>query len=686
MKKRSILIKINLVVIPVILIAMISLTVITYFSTRTKMNQQIAVEMDSRLSGNSEMIQKLLLNNARVAQTLAKTIEGSYTVLNKDNYVSILKKFPQTNAETCGVGVWFQPYKYKNNIKYFGPYAYKDNGNTVYTDDYSKPENDYPNQEWYKMGLNTNKYAAWSEPYIDPVTKVPMITATSRFVDENNNILGVTTADMDLTSLQKNIDSVKIGQTGRAFLIAKSGTYIAVDDKSKVMTKKIQEESNTSLAAIGKNMLSTKSGEKSYTYKGVPYRLYYTSVPNSNMIVGIRISQNELFKSINSLMIKSIIATIIFIVLVGLITAYAIRKITNPLNAAVGQLNIISEGNLTTEVPENFLLMSDEVGDVSRAVKGMQESLKTLLLGSHDLINKIMEYTKKLKHISGDMSNNSHGVSASIQEIANGTSGQSEDLVNISGIVNEFGNAIDTMVDEIKKIDSSAKGINDKASESNAKMQLVVQSIDKVSSLSSGFEGKINGFTNSIVKINEITGLINSISDQTNLLALNAAIEAARAGESGKGFAVVADEIRKLSEQSRNSSDNIKNLISGISDNMSTIVNMSGNMNREIVSQVEAVNSAIDSYKVIMEDINEMIPKINSINNSSIKIDQEKEDIYNKIESITAVSEEVSASSQEIAASSEEMDRSSKNVEKTANTLENMTNDMIDHINKFKLQ
>ncbi|MBV4428697.1 hypothetical protein KM792_10105 [Clostridium tyrobutyricum] len=77
MKKRSILIKINLVVIPVILIAMISLTVITYFSTRIKMNQQIAVEMSSKLSGNSEMIQKLLLNNARVAQTLAKTIEGS---------------------------------------------------------------------------------------------------------------------------------------------------------------------------------------------------------------------------------------------------------------------------------------------------------------------------------------------------------------------------------------------------------------------------------------------------------------------------------------------------------------------------------------------------------------------------------------------------------------------------------
>lgn len=51
-------------------------------------------------------------------------------------------------------------------------------------------------------------------------------------------------------------------------------------------------------------------------------------------------------------------------------------------------------------------------------------------------------------------------------------------------------------------------------------------------------------FTGNIIKINEITELINSIADQTNLLALDAAIEAARAGEAGKGFSVVADEIR----------------------------------------------------------------------------------------------------------------------------------------------
>ncbi|NDI05980.1 MAG: hypothetical protein EBY58_06875 [Rhodobacteraceae bacterium] len=65
-------------------------------------------------------------------------------------------------------------------------------------------------------------------------------------------------------------------------------------------------------------------------------------------------------------------------------------------------------------------------------------------------------------------------------------------------------------------------------------------------------------------EIGSFLSIITEIADKTKLLAVKAAIEAARAGEADKGFTVVAYEVRQQSNASRDMSDRMRTVNSGL--------------------------------------------------------------------------------------------------------------------------
>lgn len=379
----------------------------------------------------------------------------------------------------------------------------------------------------------------------------------------------------------------------------------------------------------------------------------------------------------------TMLAIIIVAFIMFLVIAYIVIKMVQKASKnMISTLETISTGDFTVHIDD---FSNNEFGIMKKTLRKTIDGVSNMIKTIQDKIAILDEDAIKLSSVSDEMSLSSRNVAAAIGEVASGTSSQAEDLMEVSKVLYDFGNQLDNIVHSIENVDNNSRKINEMTKSGNNNMVNLTLSIENISSTFNTFINGIMNLNQNINKVNEITGLINGIAEQTNLLALNASIEAARAGEAGKGFAVVADEIRKLAEQSKVSSDNISQLISGVSQESSNIKSNAYTVNDEFKNQMVLINTVVATYEEILMAINEVISQIEEVNTSAQSLNGGKDNIINKLDAVSTVAQEVSASSEEISASTEEMEASSDEVANTSKRLNEMAKTIIDEVNKFKL-
>ncbi len=555
---------------PTVLAAMIALSFIGYYTSRQVIQAGNERRMELSLSVAVEKIEKSLAKNRKIAEALAQTVEANAGVMKDENYRKFMPSMLETNPETFGGGIWFEPYAKDPQMEYFSPYCMLENGKMTYFDDYSLGEGVYyTDMDWYTSVKNTDQSAVWSAPYYDEYAKISMVTASSPFYDASGKFMGVATADIDLTEMQKMVVDLQVNKGDKAFLIDPSGTYIADDDSAKLLKMNITQESNQSLAELGKAILANKQGSGSFEDGGQKYMIWYTQIPESGWIVAISSTEAQLFGEVNTLGKTLIILCAVLALLVSGVLIFSVqRKVVSPLKQLVGVTGRIADGDLDVKID---VRTKNEIGAVFASVKKTTDRLHAYIdyideisgildqisrgnLDYHLQLHYVGEFEKlkvSLENIRSSLSKTlsvidiaaeqvntgASQVASGTQALAAGATEQASSVEELNASITEIARQAMENSENVKIanqfVELAASGVND----GNIHMAQLTEAMTEVSSASSQIDG--------------ITKVIEDIAFQTNILALNAAIEAARAGgTAGKGFAVVADEVRSLAAKS----------------------------------------------------------------------------------------------------------------------------------------
>jgi methyl-accepting chemotaxis protein len=295
-----------------------------------------------------------------------------------------------------------------------------------------------------------------------------------------------------------------------------------------------------------------------------------------------------------------LVLTGLLFVAFGVLTAIVITKsITQPVAGTIDVLAEVAAGDLTQDVPRQYLERHDEFGALARGVQDVQVNMRsairdisqgteTLTNSSTNLAaasNQMTDSARDAVSRAGTVAAAAEEMSATIQAVAGGMEGASGNLTTVAAATEEMTATIGEIAgnsEKARRITEEARMQAESASALMRDLGVAAQEIGKV------------------------TETITSISAQTNLLALNATIEAARAGAAGKGFAVVANEIKELAQQTAAATEDIKAKISGIQASTGgTIADIEriSQVIRDVSEIVTTIATAIEEQSTVTRDI-----------------------------------------------------------------------------------
>ncbi|CAH1224397.1 Methyl-accepting chemotaxis protein McpB [Paenibacillus auburnensis] len=529
-------------------------------------------------------------------------------------------------------------------------------------------EGDFREQEWFTAAME-NSDVHVSSPYISAITG-DFVIGLSKAVSDAS---GVVRTEVKIEELTAITDNVKIGKNGHALIM---------DNSQKLVFHPTLQSGEAIKASWVGNLFAGDSGRFNFTSDGEDKSMSFVSNPMTGWKIGGVMFNKEFTEEASPILNHTMLVVSISVIIAGFLISFILIRLVRTLKIMLVTADTISNGDLSVRIP---LTGNDELGLLSRSFNAMAENIHQSMNRIHGASLTLAASSQELSASAGQATHAAEHIAESAENIHVGANQQENLLVEnhevISSITDRM-NEIDSYVTQLEELTSQAGSISLAGSTG---VQHVVNQMSAIQSSTEQQSLIIGGLNRQSHEISEIIKVIHGISSQTNLLALNASIEASRAGEHGRGFAVVAAEIRKLSEQTAQSTQSIRTLVDQIQTGTSAAVSSMKTTADEVRKGIEVVEESDHNFKSILQAVNPLAEMSSVLRGITSEIAEQSSRMASSLQNVIAIAGENSGGTQNVSAAIEEQLASMEQISASADHLSHTAEELSLIVESFKL-